>query len=57
METRISSDDDIPLNLFFSWLEVKVVEDGAIEFTLFKNIILVYDLNKEKCTPIILADF
>ena len=34
MKTGVSSDDDIPLNIFLSRFELKVVEYGAVQFSL-----------------------
>lgn len=57
MKTRISSDDNFSLDMFFSGFEIKIVKDGTIKFSFFENIVLVNNLNKRISTPMILADF
>jgi len=57
MQTRVTSDDYISLNMLFLGFQVQIVKDSAIKFTFIQNIILVYDLNKLRDTPMILADF
>ena len=46
METRISGDDDISLNMLSSGFEIEVIEDCAVELTLSQDVVLVDDLNK-----------
>jgi len=57
MQTRVTSDDYISFNMLFLGFQVQIVKNGAIKFSFIQNIILVYDLNKLRDTPMILADF
>lgn len=56
MQARVSRDDGFSFYNFPDGRYYKVIIDRAVHLVFFQNSVLINDLNKNKITPMILAD-